>query len=311
MNKLSIVVPCHNEEAAIPIFYDETKKCLKQLVGKIVDQAEFIFVDDGSSDDTLSVLQKLSVQDECVHYISFSRNFGKEAALYAGLNKACGNYIAVLDVDLQDPPSLIQQMLEAVMNEGFDCAATRRVSRKGEPPIRSFFARKFYKIMGALSNVEVVDGARDFRVMTKKYRDAVLTLCERSRFSKGLFPWVGFKTKWFEYENIERCAGSTKWSFWKLFLYSIDGITAFSTKPLSLASILGILEFVVASLMIMFLIVRKLIFGDPVAGWASTVCIVLFTTGLNLLTIGILGQYVAKIYVEVKQRPIFIVKEEK
>lgn len=311
MSKLSIVVPCHNEEAAIPIFYDETKKCLKQLVGKIVDQAEFIFVDDGSSDDTLSVLQKLSVQDECVHYISFSRNFGKEAALYAGLNKACGNYVAVLDVDLQDPPSLIQQMLEAVMNEGFDCAATRRVSRKGEPPIRSFFARKFYKIMGALSNVEVVDGARDFRVMTKKYRDAVLTLCERSRFSKGLFPWVGFKTKWFEYENIERCAGSTKWSFWNLFLYSIDGITAFSTKPLSLASILGILEFVVAALMIVFLIVRKLIFGDPVAGWASTVCIVLFTTGLNLLTIGILGQYVAKIYVEVKQRPIFIVKEEK
>jgi glycosyltransferase involved in cell wall biosynthesis len=311
MNKLSIVVPCYNEEAAIPIFYEETKKCLKQIVGKIVEQAEFIFVDDGSSDDTLSVLQKLSIQDECVHYISFSRNFGKEAALYAGLNKACGNYIAVLDVDLQDPPSLIQPMLETIINEKYDCAATRRVTRKGEPPIRSFFARNFYKIMASLSNVEVVDGARDFRVMTKKYRDAVLTLCERSRFSKGLFPWVGFKTKWFEYENIERCTGSTKWSFWKLFLYSIDGIVAFSTKPLSLASILGILEFIIASFMIVFLIIRKLIFGDPVAGWASTVCIVLFTTGLNLLTIGILGQYIAKIYVEVKQRPIFIISEEK
>ena len=311
MSKLSIVVPCHNEEPVIPIFYEETKKCLKQIVGKIVEQAEFIFVDDGSSDDTLSVLQKLSIQDECVHYISFSRNFGKEAALYAGLNKACGNYIAVLDVDLQDPPSLILPMLEAIINEKYDCAATRRVTRKGEPPIRSFFARNFYKIMASLSNVEVVDGARDFRVMTIKYRDAVLTLCERSRFSKGLFPWVGFKTKWFEYENIERCAGSTKWSFWKLFLYSIDGIVAFSTKPLSLASILGILEFIIASFMIVFLIIRKLIFGDPVAGWASTVCIVLFTTGLNLLTIGILGQYIAKIYVEVKQRPIFIISEEK
>lgn len=311
MSKLSVVVPCYNEELAIPIFYEETKKCLLNIIGKMVEQVEFIFIDDGSSDNTLSVLQGLSAQDECVHYISFSRNFGKEAALYAGLNKACGNYIAVLDVDLQDPPSLIRQMLEAIMNEDFDCAATRRVSRKGEPPIRSFFARKFYKVMGALSNIEVVDGARDFRVMTKKYRDAVLTLCERSRFSKGLFPWVGFKTKWFEYENIERCAGSTKWSFWKLFLYSIDGITAFSTKPLSFASILGILEFIIAFLMIIFLVIRKLIFGDPVAGWASTVCIVLFTTGLNFLTIGILGQYIAKIYVEVKQRPIFIVAEEK
>ena len=228
---ISIVVPCFNEEEAIPIFYEETIKVIKAMN---LSSYEFVFVDDGSSDRTLEVLHELSQKDNNVHFVSFSRNFGKEAGLYAGLSKTCGQYISVMDVDLQDPPSLLPDMLEAIQKEGYDCAATRRVTRKNEPPIRSFFARKFYKIMGHMSNVPVVDGARDFRLMTKQYKDAVLSLIERNRFTKGIFPWVGFKTKWFEYENIERVAGKTKWSFWKLFLYSIDGIIGFSTKPLCL-----------------------------------------------------------------------------
>ncbi len=305
---ISIVVPCYNEEEAIPIFYKETLKVLKEMSLK---SFEFVFVDDGSSDKTLIVLQELSVKDKNVHYISFSRNFGKESALYAGLEKACGDYISVMDVDLQDPPSLIPQMLEAIKNEGYDCAATRRVTRKNEPPIRSFFARKFYKIMGKLSNVPVVDGARDFRVMTKQYRDAVLSLIERNRFTKGIFPWVGFKTKWFEYENIERVAGKTKWSFWKLFLYSIDGIIGFSTKPLAFSALAGILSLIVAFALIVFIIIRKIIFGDPVQGWASLVCFITFFSGLQLFCTGISGLYISKIYTEVKQRPIYIVKEEK
>jgi len=304
---ISLVIPCFNEEDAIPIFYEEASKVLDTMN---IISSEFVFVDDGSSDKTLEVLHELSQQDRKVHFVSFSRNFGKEAALYAGLSKACGEYIAVMDVDLQDPPALLPQMLEAIQNEGFDCAATRRVTRKNEPPVRSFFARLFYKIMGKLSDVPVVDGARDFRLMTKKYKDAVLSLIERNRFTKGIFPWVGFKTKWFAYENIERVAGQTKWSFWKLFLYSLDGIIGFSTKPLAFSAIVGIISIFVAFLLIVFIAIRRIVFGDDVQGWASLVCFMTFFSGLQLFCIGICGLYISKIYTEVKQRPIYIVREE-
>ena len=272
---------------------------------------EFVFIDDGSSDRTLEVLKEISAKDKSVHFVSFSRNFGKEAALYAGLSKTNGDFISVMDVDLQDPPSLLPQMLEAILKEGYDCAATRRVTRKNEPPVRSFFARKFYKIMGKLSDVPVVDGARDFRLMTKKYKDAVLSLLERNRFTKGIFPWVGFKTKWFAYENVERVAGKTKWSFWKLFLYSIDGIIGFSTKPLAFSAVAGILSLAVSFVLIILIAVRRLVFGDPVQGWASLVCFITFFSGLQLFCTGISGLYISKIYTEVKQRPIYIIKEEK
>lgn len=305
--EISIVIPCFNEEEAIPIFYEETLRVLKTMS---LSSFEFVFIDDGSSDRTLEVLKEISAKDKSVHFVSFSRNFGKEAALYAGLSKANGDFISVMDVDLQDPPSLLPQMLEAILKEGYDCAATRRVTRKNEPPIRSFFARKFYKIMGKLSDVPVVDGARDFRLMTRKYKDAVLSLLERNRFTKGIFPWVGFKTKWFEYENVERVAGKTKWSFWKLFLYSIDGIIGFSTKPLAFSAVAGVLSLAIAFVLIIFIAVRRLAFGDPVQGWASLVCFITFFSGLQLFCIGISGLYISKIYTEVKQRPIYIIKEE-
>ncbi len=311
MSKLSIVVPCFNEEEALPFFYEESQKAVADLIEKkLIDSAEYVFVDDGSKDKTVEILRQLAEKDKNVHFVSFSRNFGKEAAIYAGLNKTCGDYVATLDADLQDPPSLIGQMLESIQNENYDCAATRRVDRKGEPPIRSFFARMFYKIMRKLCNIEVVDGARDFRVMSRVYVNAVLSLAEKNRFSKGIFPWVGFKTKWFEYENRERVAGETKWSFYKLFLYSIDGITAFSVKPLMLSSILGLFSLIIAFLMIILIIVRKMVWGDPVAGWPSLVCIIVFIGGLQLFSVGILGQYMAKIYTETKNRPLYIVREE-
>ena len=311
MNKpiLSIVVPCYNEEESISLFYDEVNRVVKKM--KLYEETEFVFVDDGSSDKTLEFLKKLSDTDSRIHYISFSRNFGKEAGLYAGLSKSNGIYTAVMDADLQDPPSLLPEMLSAIQNEGYDCAATRRATRKNEPPIRSFFARNFYKIMGKMSNVPVVDGARDFRLMTEKYKKAVLSLCERNRFTKGIFPWVGFNTKWFSYDNIERVAGKTKWSFWKLFLYSMDGIIGFSTKPLAFSAIAGILGILFSFLLIVFIIIRKLMFGDPVQGWASLVCIILFVGGIQLFTTGITGLYISKIYTEVKHRPLYIVKEEK
>ena len=309
---LSLVVPCYNEEATLPLFYRETHKILSSLKESgIISTSEFIFVDDGSSDSTLSVLQKLAVEDSSVHYAALSRNFGKEAAMLAGLERSVGRYVVTMDADLQDPPALIPQMLAEVASGSFDCAGTRRVTRKGEPPIRSFFARKFYRIITGLSNIEVVDGARDFRLMNRPYVDSVLSLPERNRFSKGIFPWVGFKTKWFEYENVNRVAGETKWSFWKLFMYSMDGIIAFSSKPLSLASILGIVLFLLSVVAIIFVAIRRIIFGDPVAGWASTIVIILFCSGIQLLSIGILGQYLAKTYTEVKQRPHYIVREEK
>lgn len=305
---ISIVVPCFNEEEAIPLFYEETSRVLKTMS---LSSYEFVFVDDGSSDKTLDVLRGLSSKDKKVRFASFSRNFGKEAAIYAGLEKACGDYVALMDVDLQDPPSLLPQMFDALKKEGYDCAATRRATRKNEPPVRSFFARRFYKIMGAMSDVPVVDGARDFRLMTKQYKNAVLSLIERNRFTKGIFPWVGFKTKWFAYENIERAAGKTKWSFWKLFLYSIDGIIGFSTKPLAFSAVAGVLSLAIAFAFVIFIAVRRIVYGDPVQGWASLVCFVTFFSGLQLFCLGISGLYISKIYTEVKQRPIFIVKEEK
>jgi len=309
---LSIVVPCYNEEAMLPMFHQEVSKTMSELTETdILKRYEFVFVDDGSSDATASILRDLASQDKHVHYIILSRNFGKESAMLAGLQKASGQYVVVMDADMQDPPALIPEMLEAVRSGEFDCAGSRRVTRKGEPPIRSFFARQFYRYMSTLSGMEVVDGARDFRLMNRMYLDAVLLLKERNRFSKGIFPWVGFKTKWFEYENINRAAGETKWSFGKLFLYSLNGITAFSSKPLAFASIFGIVAFIVSILLICIVIIRMIVWGDPVAGWASTICIILLMSGVQLLTIGILGQYLAKAYTEMKQRPHYIVREEK
>lgn len=305
--KLSVVVPCFNEQEAVPIFYNEVKKVLVTLK----EEYEIIFIDDGSSDKTLEEVKELSEKDKCVHYVSFSRNFGKEAAMYAGLKKATGDYVVIMDVDLQDPPSLIPEMLSAVRSGEFDSAATRRTNRKGEPPVRSMFARLFYKLMRYFSDIDIVDGARDFRMMSRTMVDAVLSVSERGRFSKGIFAWVGFRTKYFEYKNVERSAGKTKWNFRKLFLYSLDGIVAFSTKPLVLASITGILFLFLSFLFIIFIIVRKVLFGDPTAGWPSLVCIILFVSGIQLFCTGILGQYLAKVYLETKQRPLYIAKDEK
>ncbi|WP_443739657.1 glycosyltransferase family 2 protein [Treponema sp.] len=305
--KLSVVVPCFNEQEAVPIFYNEVKKILVTLKAEY----EIIFIDDGSSDKTLEEVKELSEKDKCVHYVSFSRNFGKEAAMYAGLKKAAGDYVVIMDVDLQDPPSLIPEMLSAVRSGEFDSAATRRTNRKGEPPVRSMFARLFYKLMRYFSDIDIVDGARDFRMMSRTMVDAVLSVSERGRFSKGIFAWVGFRTKYFEYKNVERSAGKTKWNFRKLFLYSLDGIVAFSTKPLVLASITGILFLFLSFLFIIFIIVRKVLFGDPTAGWPSLVCIILFVSGIQLFCTGILGQYLAKVYLETKQRPLYIAKDEK
>lgn len=307
---LSLVVPCFNEEEALPVFYETAEQELEVLRSRY--EIEYIFIDDGSKDATLAGMRDLAEKDQSVHYISFSRNFGKEAALYAGLERSSGDITVTLDVDLQDPPSLIPEMVKAVTQEGFDCAGSRRVTRKGEPPVRSFFARRFYRLINRLSDVEIVDGARDFRCMNREYLNAVLSLKERNRFSKGIFPWVGFKTKWFEYENRERSVGETKWSFFKLLLYSLDGIAAFSTKPLAAASVCGFFFSFSSLLLILFIVVRKILFGgSSVDGWASLVCTVLFMGGLQLLTIGLLGQYVAKIYIEVKQRPLFVIKEQK
>ena len=307
---LSLVVPCFNEEEALPVFYETAEQELEVLRSRY--EIEYIFIDDGSKDATLAGIRNLAEKDKSVHYISFSRNFGKEAALYAGLERSSGDITVTLDVDLQDPPSLIPEMVNAVTQEGFDCAGSRRVTRKGEPPVRSFFARRFYRLINRLSDVEIVDGARDFRCMNREYLNAVLSLKERNRFSKGIFPWVGFKTKWFEYENRERSVGETKWSFFKLLLYSLDGIAAFSTKPLAAASVCGFFFSFSSLLLILFIVVRKILFGgSSVDGWASLVCTVLFMGGLQLLTIGLLGQYVAKIYIEVKQRPLFVIKEQK
>ena len=306
MDKISVIVSCYNEQEALPLFYEEITKVAKEMNDV---EFEFIFVNDGSKDKTLEVIKTFREKDERVKYISFSRNFGKEAAMYAGLKKATGDYVSIMDADLQDPPKLLVEMYEILKQKEYDCVATRRVTRKGEPPIRSFFARMFYKLINKISKTEIVDGARDFRLMTRQMVDAILSMEEYNRFSKGIFGWVGFNTKWIEYENVERAAGETKWSFWKLFKYSIDGIIAFSTAPLVIATIMGILFCFIAFLMIIFIIAKTLIYGDPVAGWPSTICIILFVGGIQLFCIGIIGQYISKTYLEVKKRPIYIVKE--
>ncbi len=304
---LSIIIPCYNEEQAIPLFYQETMKQEFFFREKGVE-LEFIFVDDGSKDGTVEAVKELHKQDERVHLISFSRNFGKEAAIFAGLEMAKGDYTVLMDADLQDPPSILPEMYNYI-EQGYDSVATRRVNRIGEPPIRSFFARCFYSLMQKISKTEIVDGARDYRLMTRQVTDAILSMKEYNRFSKGIFGWVGYQTKWLEYENVQRVAGETKWSFWKLFLYSLDGIMAFSTVPLSIASFFGILFCLAAFIFMIFIFVRALIYGDPVAGWPSMVCIISFIGGVQLLCLGIMGQYLSKLYMEVKNRPKYLVKE--
>lgn len=308
MSMLSVIIPCYNEEENIAPFYEELMKHVSFLAERDMD-LEVLYIDDGSRDHTVQEIRKLRETDERVHMVSFSRNFGKEAAMYAGLENAVGDYVVFMDADLQDPPSLLAEMFSYI-DQGYDTVATRRVSRKGEPPIRSFFARRFYHLMKRISRTEIMDGARDYRLMTRQVVDAILSMKEYNRFTKGIFGWVGFETKWLEYENVERARGETKWSFWKLFVYSLDGIAAFSTVPLMLASVVGVLFCLIAFLMIIFIIVRKLIFGDPVSGWPSLVCIILMTSGVQFFCTGILGQYLAKTYMEVKNRPIYLVKEK-
>ena len=308
MEKISVVVSCYNEEKALPLFYEEMERVRKKDFEGIVE-FEYIFVNDGSKDNTLKIIKELNQKDPKVRYISFSRNFGKEAAMYAGLEAAEGDYVTLMDADLQDPPALLKQMYDAIKNEGYDSVGTRRVTRKGEPPIRSFFAIMFYKIINKMSNIEMVDGARDYRLMKRQVVDSIISLKEYNRYSKGLFSFVGFDTKWIEYENVERVAGETKWSFWKLFKYALEGITAFSTTPLIFSSIVGLIFCLVAFIAIIFIIVKTLVYGDPTAGWPSMACIIVFVSGIQLFTIGIIGQYLSKTYLEVKKRPIYIIKE--
>lgn len=302
---ISIIVPCYNEQAALPIFYDEIRKVL----GSMDETYELLFVNDGSKDETLPILRTLSEKDEHVKYLSFSRNFGKEAAMYAGFCNAKGDYVAVMDADMQDPPSLLPQMLELLRSGEYDSVATRRVSRQGEPPIRSWFARRFYRIINKMSDSDIVDGARDFRLMKVDMVRAIVAMGERNRFSKGIFGWIGFRTYWLPYENVERVAGETKWNFWKLFRYAIEGIIDFSEAPLSIASWFGIILTFLSALILIFLVVRRLCFGDPVAGWASIVCIMVLLGGIQLFALGIIGQYLAKTYTEVKGRPHYIIAE--
>lgn len=305
-NKISLIIPCYNEEEALPVFYSELMKVTADMSGQ---DFEFLFVDDGSKDKTLSVLKGFAENDTRVVYLSFSRNFGKEAAMYAGFCNVTGDYVAVMDADMQDPPSLLKQMYEAVTKEGYDSVATRRISREGEPLVRSFFARLFYRIINHISDTDIEDGARDFRMMSRKMVDAIVSMGEYNRFSKGIFGWIGFKTKWIPFENVERVAGTTKWSFWKLFKYSLSGIVNFSEVPLMIASVAGLICCFIALIGVMVIVIRRLIFGDPVAGWASLASIIVFLGGLQLLCIGIMGQYLAKTYMETKRRPVYIVRE--
>lgn len=302
---LSIVVPCYNEELALKPFYQAVNKVSQEMSAL---DFEFIFVDDGSRDGTMREIEALRAKDERVKFISFSRNFGKEAALLAGLDYAKGDFVATMDADLQDPPELLPAMYDAVKTGEYDCVGTRRVNRAGEPPIRSFFARIFYRLINKMSKIEMVDGARDYRLMTRQMVDAVISMREYNRYSKGLFSFVGFKTKWLEYENVQRVAGETHWSFWKLFVYAIDGICAFSTVPLVIAAVLGLLFCFLAFILIIVIIVKTMLYGDPVSGWPSTICVILMVSGLQLLALGVIGEYLAKTYLETKHRPIYIVK---
>lgn len=308
MKLLSVIVPCYNEQETVRDFYDEFIKNEAFFEEKEI-AFEIIYVNDGSKDETVSEVKKLISLDERVHLLSFSRNFGKESAIYAGMEKSRGDYVVIMDVDLQDPPSLLPEMF-AELEKGYEAVATRRVSRKGEPFLRSVFARMFYRIMRKISQTDIVDGARDYRLMTRKFANAVLKISEYNRFTKGIFGWVGFETKWIEYENVERQKGKTKWSFWKLFLYSIEGMVGFSTKPLAFASVFGMVFCALSFIFLIFIFARALIFGDPVAGWPSTICIILLVSGVQMFCMGIMGQYLSKTYLEVKNRPIYIVDED-
>lgn len=308
MKLLSAIVPCYNEEENVPYFYEEFMKN-EDFFKKHELEFELWYIDDGSRDKTAEEVKKLILKDKRVHLLSFSRNFGKEAALYAGLEKASGDYVACMDADLQDPPGLLPEMF-GYLWQGYDTVATRRVTRRGEPLIRSFFARMFYKLMNKISETEIVDGARDFRLMTRQVVDALLSMKEYNRFTKGIFGWVGYRTKWIEFENVERKKGETKWSFWKLFMYSLEGITSFSTAPLAFAAFMGVLFCLFSFGLIIFTIVRKALFGDPTSGWPSLVCIISLVSGVQLFCLGIVGEYLAKTYMEVKNRPIYLVKEE-
>lgn len=305
MNKITIIVPVYNEEEAIKIFYDK----IQEVSARVEAEFEFIFVNDGSKDKTLEIIKEYARKDSRVRFISFSRNFGKEAAMYAGLQASNGDYVAIMDVDLQDPPDLIPEMYETLLTTDYDCVATKRKTRKGENPIISFFSKLFYKIINKMTKTEIVDGARDYRLMSRKMVDSILKVTEYNRFSKGIFSWVGFNTKWIAYDNIERSAGKTKWNFGKLFFYALDGITAFSTAPLMIATLVGIAFCLLAFIMIILIIAKTCIYGDPVSGWPSLVCIILFVSGIQLFCLGIMGQYMSKEYMEIKNRPIYIVKE--
>lgn len=302
---ITLIIPCYNEEESIPLFYQEASRV---LAGMDCDH-EFLFINDGSSDRTLDILKELAKTDQTVKYLSFSRNFGKEAAMYAGFCNASGDYIAVMDADLQDPPSLLPEMVEILSSGTYDSVATRRLNRTGEPLVRSFFARKFYQIINKISDADIVDGARDFRLMKREMLEAILSMDEYNRFSKGIFGWVGFRTYWLPFENVERVAGQTKWSFWKLFKYALDGIINFSQAPLSIASWGGVFMTILSVMFMVFIIVRRLLFGDPVAGWASTICVITFIGGFQLFCLGIIGQYISKIYIETKNRPHFIISD--
>ncbi|MBQ8012229.1 MAG: glycosyltransferase family 2 protein [Oscillospiraceae bacterium] len=310
MSLISIVVPCYNEEEVLPLFYEEIQKIMEQMRQEHSHLTfELLFIDDGSKDKTLSILREMALKDSRVRYISFSRNFGKEAGMFAGLENATGDYVVVMDADLQHPPAFLPKMYNYVKDGEFDCATTRRVSRKGESKIRSAFARTFYKIMNKISQTEIVDGAQDFRFMTRQMVDSILSMKEYNRFSKGIFSWVGFKTQYIEYENVERAAGTTAWSFWGLFRYSLEGIFAFSTAPLALASLLGVISCLIAFVMCIVIIIKTLAFGDPVAGFPTIMCVMFFLGGLQLFCTGILGQYLSKTYLECKRRPVYLMRE--
>ena len=310
MKRISIVVPCYNEQEVLPLFYTEITKVMQEMMQTYSDlEFELLLIDDGSKDDTLKKFRELAQGDSRVRYISFSRNFGKEAGMYAGLQNAAGDYVVVMDADLQHPPTFIPEMYSYILSGEYDCVATRRVNRVGEAKLRSWFARKFYKIMNKISQTEIVDGALDFRFMTRQMVDSILAMGEYNRFSKGIFSWVGFRTKYIEYENVERAAGTTGWSFWKLFRYALEGFFAFSTAPLSISSFLGILSCLVALIMIVVIIIKTLIFGDPAQGFPTLICVMFLLGGLQLFCIGIVGQYLAKTYLETKKRPIYLVQE--
>ena len=306
LNKISIVIPCYNEEKVLPYFYEQVQEVAEKM--SYID-FELLFIDDGSKDKTLEIIKSFKSADSRINYISFSRNFGKEAGIYAGLQYAMGDFVALMDADLQDPPMLLEEMYHAIISEGYDCVATRRRDRHGEPPIHSLFARRFYWLINKISKTEIVEGARDFRLMTRQMVEAILSVSEYNRFSKGIFGWVGYKTKWLEYENVGRVAGESKWSFGKLLLYSFEGIIAFSTAPLAIASFTGIMFCLLSIVMIGVIMFKTFIWGDPVPGWPSLACIVLLVGGIQLFCIGILGEYLSKTYMETKRRPIFIIRE--